>query len=121
MTPRFTPSITTLLLILTAACAKPADKANKSTKVAKARSFKAEQDMRHLRRECDQYQALHGELPTDWDEVGKSAIDPWGTEYALDVEDGIVDIYSAGPDGEFDTNDDVRALADGRSVADRGG
>ena len=115
------PSFAALLLLLVAACAKPADKANKSTKVGKARAFKAEQDMLHLRRECDQYQALHGELPADWDALGKTTTDPWGTQYALDVDDGYADIYSAGPDGLFDTVDDVRALADSRSVAAPGG
>ena len=118
MTPRFSAL---LLLLLATACAKPADEANKSTKVGKARAFKAEQDLRLIRRECDQYQALHGELPADMDALGRTRLDPWGTEYALDIEDGMLDLYSAGPDGEFDTNDDVRALADGRSVVDPGG
>jgi hypothetical protein len=115
MRPR--PTALLFLLVVAAACAKPADEANKSTKVANARMFKAEQDMMHLRRECDRYQALHGELPEDLEALGFTRNDPWGSEYALDVEDGFVDIYSAGPDCEFDTIDDIRALADGRSAA----
>ena len=121
MSPRFPPSLTALLVLLAVACAKPADRANKSTKVGFARAVKAEQDLHFLRRECDQYQALHGELPADMEALGVTKMDPWGTEYALEFDHGQIDLYSAGPDGEFDTVDDIRALADGRSVADAGG
>lgn len=34
--------------------------------------------------------------------------DPWGHEFRLDCVDGEVDVVSAGADGEFGTDDDVR-------------
>jgi hypothetical protein len=98
-----------LLLLIVPACSKPADEAAKSKSVADAKGFQATQDIVQLRRECLQYQAVKGELPRDWDELGRSKNDPWGNEYVLVVDGDFVDIYSAGPDGKYDTPDDIRA------------
>jgi len=97
------------LLLAVPACYKPADEAAKSRSVSDARAFQATQDINQLRRECLQYQAVHGELPADWDALGRTKNDPWGNEYSLVLDGDRVDISSAGPDGEYDTRDDIRA------------
>ena len=99
-----------LLVLALAACAKPADVANNTEEAKAARDFQASQDIQQLRRECDQYQALHGKLPDDFEAIGRNKLDPWGNAYALYTDEGFADIVSAGPDGEFDTGDDVRAV-----------
>lgn len=98
-----------LLILFVAACSKPEDEAAKSQEVSEAKEFQATQDIVQLRRDCQQYQALKGELPADWDALGRSKTDPWGTEYELYTEEGRIDIRSAGPDRKFDTRDDIRA------------
>ena len=102
-------SCTALLLLIVAACAKPADEAAKSKSVADAKLSQATQDIIQLRRDCLQHEAMKGALPADWDELGRRRNDPWGNEYVLVLEDGRVDIYSAGPDGKYVTQDDIRA------------
>ena len=102
-------SFTALLLLVAAACAKPADEAAKSKDVADAKEFQATQDIVQLRRDCQQYRALKGELPADWDALGRRKNDPWGKEYVLVVDEFGLDISSAGPDGQIGTDDDIRA------------
>jgi len=103
------PSLIALLLLLVPACSKPADEAAKSKSVHDAKDFQTEQDIVQLRRDCYQHQAVKGELPADWDALGRTKNDPWGNGYALDIVDGKLDIYSAGRDGEYGTQDDIRA------------
>ena len=102
-------SFTVLLLLIAAACSKPQDEAAKSKSVAGAKEFQTTQDIVQLRRDCLQHQAVKGELPADWDELGRSKNDPWGNEYVLVLDGDRVDIYSAGPDGKYETRDDIRA------------
>ena len=105
------PSLAALLplLLIVPACSDPAKEAGKTQKVSAAREFGATQAIVQLRRECLQYQAVHGELPTDWADVRVTKTDPWGNEYALEILDGRPDIFSAGADGKFGTKDDIRA------------
>jgi len=102
-------SLTALLLLFVCACSKPADEAAKSKDVADAKLFQATQDIVQLRRDCHQHEAMKGQLPADWDELGRTKSDPWGNAYVLLIDDGRVDIYSAGPDGKYETQDDIRA------------
>ncbi|WOH36679.1 type II secretion system major pseudopilin GspG [Thalassotalea fonticola] len=51
-------------------------------------------------------------LPRRFPEGGylpRLPIDPWGNEYVLlnPGENGIIDVFSAGPDGEVGTEDDI--------------
>ena len=101
--------VAALLLALVPACNNPVDEAAKSKNVSDASNFRVEQDIVQLRRECLQYQALHGEFPPDWATLKRNKTDPWGNEYGLETEDGFLDVYSAGPDGKYDTDDDLRA------------
>ena len=39
---------------------------------------------------------------------GMSGVDPWGTEYRLSCANDEITVSSAGPDGHWDTRDDVR-------------
>ena len=107
MKPSF--AVLPLLFLFGAACSKPADVAAKSEEVAGASLFRVEQDIVQLRRECRQYQALKGEFPPDWETLKRVRNDPWGNEYGLETEDGFLDVYSAGPDGKYGTQDDIRA------------
>jgi hypothetical protein len=109
MKPGIATLMLTLLLLLMPGCSKPAEQAAKSKDVADAKEFQATQDIVQLRRECLQFRAVHGELPESWDELGRTKDDPWGNEYALVLEETRLDVYSAGPDGEYDTPDDIRA------------
>ncbi len=43
----------------------------------------------------------------DLDGYVDNAVDPWGNEYAIECDGNDVTVYSAGPDGQFDTEDDI--------------
>ncbi len=52
-------------------------------------------------------------------EGGEGALeDPWGTEYKMERSGKRIAIISAGPDGEFGTDDDVRSDKIAKSKAD---
>jgi len=105
------PSLAVLLLtlLIVPACHDPVKEAGKSQRVSDASAFGVTQDIVQLRRECLQYQAVHGELPTDLADLDITKTDPWGNEYALEELDGKPDVFSAGPDRKFGTKDDIRA------------
>jgi len=68
-------------------------------------------------RDAQGYIALNGEPPADIDDLveyrGSGYPDPWGTEMRVEVErsdrgrTGVMTIRSAGPDGEWETEDDL--------------
>jgi len=72
-----------------------------------ARRVRADLEMKQLVADLKQHFAVHGEWPADWSAVKRAGIDPWGEEYAFEVEDDIAVVISAGPDHEFETGDDV--------------
>jgi len=94
-------------------------------------TVRAKSDIQTLTMQLELYQAMNGFLPsteqgllalvaapttnpkpTHWMKlIGKAPLDPWGHPY-LYKNPGIhnpnsYDIYSAGPDGKPDTNDDI--------------
>jgi len=99
------------LLLLPACGDDPAPKvqAKAPAVVEDAQVVRATLEMRQLAAELEQHHLMHGEWPADWKALKRSAKDPWGNEYQFetDVEEAIV--YSAGPDGEFGTDDDIVA------------
>ena len=48
----------------------------------------------------------HGELPHRWKEQG-AAVDPWGNPYLCEQDNTEVRVWSKGPDGIADTDDDI--------------
>ncbi len=73
----------------------------------RAQRLRIRQEIREFERELVQRFARDGEWPDDWSFLRRSANDPWGNEYRFYVEDDIAVVFSAGPDGEPDTKDDV--------------
>ena len=72
-----------------------------------AKVLRARMEIRQLRVEVEQHHALRGAWPADWRAIGRSGLDPWGSEYLLDFERDRPIVFSAGPDGEVDTDDDI--------------
>ena len=72
-----------------------------------SRVLRARMEIRQLVNDVSMYEANRGEWPENWRAVRRSGIDPWGNEYALEILDGRPEIWSAGPDGELGTADDV--------------
>lgn len=98
------------LLLLLAGCDVDAlvpTTGNEVAPVHDARVLRARMEIRQLTAEVEQHHALRGEWPADWRAIGRSGRDPWGGEYVLDFERDRPVVYSTGPDGEDDTDDDV--------------
>lgn len=78
-----------------------------------AQSLEAVANVQILDVRIQQYQAEHGgTLPETLDELSASVplTDPWGNPLRYEpLDDGEYDLRSAGPDGRFDTADDIRA------------
>jgi hypothetical protein len=72
-----------------------------------ARVLRARMEIQRLAAEVEQHHALRGEWPSDWRAIGRSGLDPWGGEYVLEFERDRPIVFSPGPDGEADTDDDV--------------
>ncbi|MFQ5844955.1 MAG: hypothetical protein ACE5JG_08205 [Planctomycetota bacterium] len=72
-----------------------------------AKALRAALEIQRLTAELEQYHARRGEWPDGWRQLGRSGVDPWGTEYRLEIVQGRAAVSSAGPDGEPDTGDDV--------------
>jgi hypothetical protein len=75
--------------------------------VEDAQVFRAQLEMKTLAAEVEQHRALRAEWPADWRALKRSGRDPWGNEYALEIDGEKAQVYSAGPDGEFGTDDDL--------------
>jgi hypothetical protein len=93
------------LLVVLAACGPEPEKKKAAPAVLQDAQFiRVQTDIRQVRLDIDQYYAMHGEWP---DELPRARRDPWGTEYAYEIEDGRPAIYCAGADREFGTDDDI--------------
>lgn len=110
--------------------------------IEKARYAHATSDVKSYFKEARMYRVDEGEYPSTWEELGYSSspVDPWGHEYVLnnhaDIPSGKrrsdgptipinsqLDIFSPGPNGEWDPNiltnmskDDVIVAMDGSYV-----
>ena len=76
-------------------------------RIEDSRIFRAELEIQKLETEVGQYYALKGEWPKDWRALRRGCRDPWGAEYILEIENERPIVFSAGPDGKLDTEDDV--------------
>jgi general secretion pathway protein G len=76
--------------------------------VEESRIAKAKTDLEEIARALAVYETREGEYLKDTIEdltgryLNKAPIDPWGSQYVVDPDSGIV--YSTGPDREDDTN-----------------
>ena len=77
------------------------------TQMDNARSIRVQHEIRTIENELMQSYVLRGEWPQDWTFLRRSALDPWGREYEYVIEDEQANVFSAGPDGETGTADDV--------------
>ncbi len=77
--------------------------------IDKARLLRVRKEIQGLEAEIMQHRGLRGEWPEDWGFLRRSAADPWGTDYEFVIEDERVVVYSAGPDRELETEDDIFA------------
>jgi hypothetical protein len=99
-------------LLLLAACDAELNRTGKGRSapiVEDTQVFRAQLEMRQLAAEIAQHHALRGEWPADWRTLKRSGKDPWGGDYQFEIDGEIVTVFSAGPDGEFGTDDDVGA------------
>ncbi len=97
-----------LALLLLPACDVDLGRKGKApAAVEDAKIFRARLEMRQLAAELEQHRALRGEWPRDWTDLKRSGLDPWGGVYAFETEGEEAVARSAGPDGEFDTDDDL--------------
>jgi len=56
------------------------------------------------------FRLRRGELPKDLAEViGREYVDPWGHAVRYQINDETYTVRSAGPDGHFETHDDLAA------------
>jgi len=100
-----------LALLLLPACEDaleaPKTQGRRPAIVEDAQILRAELEMKTLTAELAQYHVARGEWPADWRALRRSGKDPWGNDYGFETEGDEVFVFSAGPDGEFDTDDDV--------------
>lgn len=94
------------LLFLLPACGIETQIENENL-IGDTRLLRAEMEMRQLKNDLEQHHALRGEWPADWITVRRSGMDPWGSEYTFEVEGSDAVVYSAGPDREHETADDL--------------
>jgi len=104
-----------LALLLLPSCGEDLARPNPNSKskvpavVEDAQLLRAALEMKTLAAELAQYHAAHGEWPADWRAMRRSGKDPWGNDYDFETDGDAVVVYSAGPDGEFETGDDLSA------------
>ena len=99
-----------LPLLVTAGCGEPAETTLRGLDtIAKTRTLRAGLEIRQLRTEVEQHHVLRGEWPSESSEILRTAIDPWGNPYVVEFDGSRAIVFSAGPDGEIDTADDVHS------------
>jgi hypothetical protein len=96
-----------LLLLACDAEIGPARKGKAPPVVEDAQIFRAQLEIRQLAAELAHHHAMRGEWPEDWRALKRSGRDPWGNEYAFETDGEEATVFSAGPDGEFGTDDDL--------------
>jgi len=105
----FTPVLALALLVpvLASGCTDPVEAAKGSSIVGETRTMRVQLEMKSLAQEMDRYRAVHGDWPNDLSALRRPYRDPWGGEYAFELDGDRVWITSAGPDGQWDTDDDL--------------
>ena len=99
-----------LFLLATPGCGDPAGTTQRGLNtIAQAREIRAQMEIRQLRAEVGQHHVLGGEWPSEASDLLRTAIDPWGRSYVVEIEGSRAIVFSAGPDGEIDTDDDIHA------------
>jgi Type II secretion system (T2SS), protein G len=77
--------------------------------INKARLLRVRKEIQGYEAEISQHLRIRGEWPEDWGFLRRSAADPWGTDYGFEIEGERPVVYSAGPDREYGTEDDIHA------------
>ena len=67
---------------------------------------RAVKDLEELRFKAEVYKYKNGSYPANIDQLGGRK-DPWGRPYVYYLSDGVLVIFSAGPDGKTGTADDI--------------
>ena len=94
---------------------------NVTGKIDGTRITTCESSVDAIKNACVPYEAKHGKLPRSMDDLcaedadgvseveEKNRYDPWDNEYKIEIKGKKVIVISAGPDGEFGTEDDIRS------------
>ncbi|MHC4549997.1 MAG: hypothetical protein ACYTEZ_14590 [Planctomycetota bacterium] len=101
------------LALLAAGCdfVPPGQPAGEDTQIVQdTKCFRAQLEIQRLETEVAQYHSLRGAWPESWRVLRRSGLDPWGEEYLLELDGDRPIVYSAGPDREPGTGDDVYTL-----------
>lgn len=91
--------------------------------IEKARLTNCQMSVQNIKDACVTYNMNNGRMPKSIDDLiqenseGESALeggenaklDPWDNEYKLEIKGKKVIVISAGPDGEFGNDDDIRS------------
>jgi hypothetical protein len=98
------------LLLVAPSCGEAAETAVRGQEaIAQTLEMRAGMEIRQLRTEVGQHHVLRGEWPEDWSDIRRIGTDPWGNPYVLEIDGSDAIVFSAGPDGEVDTSDDIHA------------
>ena len=99
-----------LFLLATPGCGDPAGTTQRGLNtIAQTREIRAQMEIRQLRTEVGQHHVLHGEWPSEASDLQRTAVDPWGRSYVVEIDGSRAIVFSAGPDGEIGTDDDIHA------------
>ena len=99
--------------LLVAACDMEIAKAREGSRepavIEDAKLIRVQLEIQRLTSELEQYQMRTGEWPESWRQIKRSGLDPWGGKYVFEIEGDRPLVFSAGPDDEIGTDDDVYA------------
>ncbi len=102
-----------ILPLLVAACDMEIAKAREGSRepavIEDAKLIRVQLEIQRLTSELEQYHMRRGEWPESWRQIKRSGLDPWGGEYVFEIEGDRPLVFSAGPDDEIGTDDDVYA------------
>ena len=97
-----------LVLLAAAGCGDPAGTTQRGLNtIREAREIRARMEIRQLGVDVGQHHALRGEWPSESSSIRRAAVDPWGNPYQVEIDGSRAIVFSAGPDGEIGTDDDV--------------